>query len=76
MASSAGVSFTISHIAAIVIPAALGLVWISSPSLVFYCGAAFALMSLVASQFIPRDPQPGNETTRPQAGGGSAPATV
>lgn len=76
MASSAGVSFTISHIAAIVIPAALGLVWISSPSLVVYCGAAFALMSLVASQFIPRDPQPGNETTRSQAGGGSAPATV
>ena len=53
MASSAGVSFTISHIAAIVIPAALGLVWIWSHALVFYCGAAFALMSLVATQFIP-----------------------
>lgn len=64
MASSAGVSFTISHIAAIVIPAALGLVWIWSHALVFYCGAAFALMSLVATQFIPRDPRPGNETTR------------
>ena len=64
MASSAGVSFTISHIAAIVIPAALGLVWIWSHALVFYCGAAFALMSLVATQFIPRDPQPGNETTQ------------
>ncbi|MEC7412879.1 MAG: MFS transporter, partial [Pseudomonadota bacterium] len=56
MASSAGVSFTISHIAAIVIPAALGLVWIWSHALVFCCGAAFALMSLVATQFIPRDP--------------------
>ena len=64
MASSAGVSFTISHIAAIVIPAALGLVWIWSHALVFYCGAAFALMSLVATQFIPHDPRPGNETTR------------
>ena len=64
MASSAGVSFTISHIAAIVIPAALGLVWIWSHALVFYCGAAFALMSLVATQFIPRAPRPGNETTR------------
>ena len=64
MASSAGVSFTISHIAAIVIPAALGLVWIWSHALVFYCGAAFALMSLVATQFIPLDPRPGNETTR------------
>ena len=76
MASSAGVSFTISHIAAIVIPAALGLVWISSPSLVFYCGAAFALLSLVASQFIPRDPEPGNETTRSQSRGDSAPVTI
>ena len=76
MASSAGVSFTISHIAAIVIPAALGLVWISSPSLVFYCGAVFALMSLVASQFIPRDPESGNETTRSQSRGDSAPVTI
>ena len=76
MASSAGVSFTISHIAAIVIPAALGLVWIWSHALVFYCGAAFALMSLVASQFIPRDPHQGNETTRSRNGGDSAVVTV
>ena len=76
MASSAGVSFTISHIAAIVIPAALGLVWIWSHALVFYCGAAFALMSLVASQFIPRDPHQGNETTRSRDGGDSAVVTV
>ena len=69
MASSAGVSFTISHVAAIVIPAALGLVWMWSHALVFYCGAAFALMSLVASQFIPRDPQPGHETTRTRNSG-------
>ena len=39
LASSAGVSFTINHIAAVVIPAALGLVWVVSPSLVFYVGA-------------------------------------
>ena len=76
MASSAGVSFTISHIAAIVIPAALGLVWIWSHALVFYCGAVFALMSLVASQFIPRDPHQGNETTRSRNGGDSAVVTV
>ena len=36
LASSAGVSFTINHIAAVVIPAALGLVWVVSPSLVFH----------------------------------------
>jgi hypothetical protein len=76
MASSAGVSFTISHIAAIVIPAALGLVWIWSHALVFYCGAAFALMSLVATQFIPRDPRPGNETTRSLGGEDSGAVAV
>jgi predicted MFS family arabinose efflux permease len=71
MASSAGVSFTISHIAAIVIPAALGLVWVWSTALVFYCGAVFALLSLVATQFIPKDPRPGNETTRSEGGADS-----
>ena len=62
LASSAGVSFTINHIAAVVIPAALGLVWVVSPSLVFYVGAAFAFLSLLAAQLIPRSPAPGNET--------------
>jgi len=62
LASSAGVSFTINHIAAVVIPAALGLVWVVSPSLVFYAGAAFAFLSLVAAQLIPRSPAPGKET--------------
>ena len=62
LASSAGVSFTINHIAAVVIPAALGMVWVVSPSLVFYVGAAFAFLSLVAAQLIPRSPVPGKET--------------
>lgn len=62
MASTAGVSFTISHIAAIVIPAALGLVWMWSHALVFYIGAGFALLSLLAAQLIPFDPGPGRET--------------
>ena len=62
MASTAGVSFTISHIAAIVIPAALGLVWMWSHALVFYVGAGFALLSLIAAQLIPFDPGPGRET--------------
>ena len=72
MASTAGVSFTISHIAAVVIPAALGLVWITAPELVFYCGAGFALLSLIASQFIPNEPKPGQETL--MMSGGAAPA--
>ena len=60
LASSAGVSFTINHMAAVVIPAALGLVWVVSPSLVFYVGAAFAFLSLLAAQLIPGLQRPEN----------------
>jgi len=62
MAASAGVSFTINHIAAVIIPAALGMVWIWSNSIVFYVGVGFALCSLLLAQNIPRRPAPGNET--------------
>ncbi|NCF74367.1 MAG: MFS transporter [Gammaproteobacteria bacterium] len=61
IASSAGVSFTINHIAAVVVPAALGLVWIISPSVVFIIGAGIAVCSLLLSQNIPFRPGPGNE---------------
>ena len=53
IASSAGVSFTINHIAAIFVPVLLGFLWIYSHSLVFYIGALFAFLSLIATQFIP-----------------------
>ena len=53
IASSAGVSFTINHIAAIFVPIILGFLWIYSNSLVFFIGAFFALLSLIATQFIP-----------------------
>ena len=46
LASSAGVSFTINHIAAVIIPAALGLVWVVSHSAVFLVGTGFAICSL------------------------------
>jgi hypothetical protein len=62
IASSAGVSFTINHIAAVVIPAVLGLVWIHSNALVFLIGTGFAVCSLVLSQNVPQRPAPGNET--------------
>jgi len=62
IASSAGVSFTINHIAAVVIPAALGVVWIWSYTLVFYIGALFAILSLISAQYIPKAPSPGHET--------------
>ena len=61
LASTAGVSFTINHIAAVVIPAVLGIVWITSPSAVFLVGTAFALCSLILSQNVPRKPEEGNE---------------
>ena len=61
MASTAGVSFTINHIAAVVIPALLGVVWITSPTSVFLIGSAFALCSLILSQNVPRRPGEGNE---------------
>lgn len=52
IASTAGVSFTINHIAAVVLPAALGLIWIANPALVFYIGAGLAAVSLLCSQYI------------------------
>lgn len=52
IAATAGVSFTINHIAAVVIPASFGLVWLYNQSLVFYFGAALAVCSLVLSQFV------------------------
>ncbi|MDP6181627.1 MAG: MFS transporter [SAR86 cluster bacterium] len=73
MASSAGVSFSINHIAAVIIPAILGLVWIWSHSLVFYIGALFALLSLIAAQFIPKAPSPNQETRFSLAAGSTRP---
>jgi len=50
IAGSSGVSFTINHIAAVVIPAAFGILWLQNPAAVFYCGAGIALVSLLMSQ--------------------------
>ena len=61
IASSAGVSFTINHIAAVVLPAILGVLWLNSPSLVFLIGAGLAGLSLFLSLNIPKQPAPGNE---------------
>lgn len=61
MASTAGVSFTINHIAAVVIPVVFGVIWLSSPATVFYIGAVMAAMSLALSLNIPKKPEEGNE---------------
>ena len=61
MASTAGVSFTINHIAAVFIPVTFGLIWLVSPSSVFYIGAGMAGFSLLLSLNIPCSPKKGNE---------------
>ena len=62
IASTAGVSFTINHIAAVIIPFVLGFVWLQSHAAVFLIGAAFAVCSLVVAQNVPWRPRAGNET--------------
>ena len=61
IASSAGVSFTINHIAAVFIPVVFGLVWLYSPSLVFLAGAGMAIVSLLLALNMPAKPATGNE---------------
>ena len=63
-AATASVSLTINHIAAVVLPAVLGLVWLQSPAAVFLIGAVIALGSLVLAQKVPERPCAGNETVR------------
>ncbi|HHX8300557.1 TPA: MFS transporter [Vibrio diabolicus] len=62
MASTAGVAFTINHIAAVVIPVTFGVIWLVSPASVFYIGAGMAAVSLLLSLNIPAKPEEGNET--------------
>jgi len=61
IAQTAGVAFSINHCAAIVLPALYGLLWLSSPALVFLTGAAMAGVSLVLARMVPRKPRPGLE---------------
>lgn len=61
IAATAGVSFSINHIAAVVIPALLGMLWIVQSAWVFYIGAGFAFCSLILALLIPDEPAQGNE---------------
>lgn len=60
IASTSGVSFTISHIAAVVLPAAYGFLWVISPAAVFLSGAALAGVSLALALLVPENPTPDN----------------
>ena len=53
IAATAGVGFTINHIAAVVIPAAFGFLWLISPASVFLAGAAMAVVSLILAFNVP-----------------------
>ena len=59
-ASSAGVAFTINHIAAVILPVVLGILWLNSPATVFLVGAVLAGLSLLLSCNIPARPGPAN----------------
>ncbi|MBK5934407.1 MFS transporter [Rhodovulum imhoffii] len=62
IAPTAAVAFTINHIAAVFLPAALGYLWVRSPGGVFLLAACMAAGSLILALMIPRHPEPGNET--------------
>ena len=61
-APTAAVSLTINHIAAISLPAPLGLLWLTAPASVYALAAALALVSLVLACLVPRHPEAGRET--------------
>ena len=63
IASASAVSFTINHIAAVILPVILGLVWLYSHTLVFLIGSMIAVGSLALSFLIPKEPKQGYETT-------------
>lgn len=62
IAATAAVGFTVNHIAAVAIPAIFGIIWLTSPSIVFLAGAAMALVSLALSMLVPRNPIRNYET--------------
>lgn len=68
IAPTAAVAFSINHIAAVVLPAGLGYLWLVSPMAVFVTAVIMAAISLGLSLLIPRHPEPGRETIFQRAG--------
>ena len=73
IAATAGVGFTINHIAAVVLPAVLGFLWLISPSAVFLVGSALAVLSMLLSFNVPENPCPGNEVVHGRWGSAKDP---
>ncbi|WP_339950828.1 MFS transporter [uncultured Albimonas sp.] len=63
IAPTAAVAFTINHIAAVFLPAALGYLWLINPEAVFVLAVGLAGCSLALARLIPRHPDEGRETT-------------
>ena len=61
IAPTAGVAFTINHIAAVFIPVLFGMIWLWNPAAVFLAGAFMAFCSLVLARMVPIAPDTGNE---------------
>lgn len=61
MAPTAGVAFSINHIAAVCIPIPLGLLWDVDYALVFWIGVAIAMVGFLLSLLVPRNPAKGCE---------------
>ncbi|MEM8792964.1 MAG: MFS transporter [Pseudomonadota bacterium] len=61
-APTAAVAFTINHIAAVFLPAALGYLWLVEPMAVFLLAVAMSLISLFLACLVPRHPVEGHET--------------
>jgi MFS family permease len=76
IAATAGVGFTINHIAAVLLPAAFGFLWLISPAAVFLAGSAMAAVSLLLSLNVPLAPAPGNEVLLGRRLSGTAPAAA
>jgi len=62
IAPTAAVAFTINHIAAVLLPAALGYLWVRAPGAVFGLAALMALASVGLALLIPRHPERGRES--------------
>ena len=62
IAATSSISFTINHIAAVFLPAVLGLLWVVNHSAVFLVGSGIAALSLLLTQLIPDQPRPSFET--------------
>lgn len=61
-APTAAVAFTINHIAAVFLPAALGYIWLVAPPAVFGLAVGMSCVSLGLATLVPRHPREGCET--------------